>query len=193
MLFVLTDYKPNYYLRKQLPFSISWQLAKRNHHANEWIVYLQREVRESQFDTHKEKNGNFSVQRILIIWESLLMCASLVRSVEQKQRANHTRCCFLFKRISLCVSHRCLVLQKSSGQSAGAAKWIASLAGWSSDRRHKCVMDILSWMTALRFQVEPVSISNLWNHSPTSNRGEEEASCRAAMLMGNQIKTPDFC
>lgn len=84
---------------------------------------------------------------------------------KQKQRVN-TRCCFLFKRNLLCL--RPLPCPSEvQWKSAGAVKWIAGLAGWSSDRRQKFVMDILSWMTALRFQVEPVSVSNLWNHSPT--------------------------
>lgn len=100
----MTVYKPNDHLRKQLPFSISRQIAKRSQHVNDGIVYLQREARESQFDAHKDTNGTFSVESILIIGDALLMWASLVRSVEQKQRVNHTRCCFLFERNSLSLA-----------------------------------------------------------------------------------------
>lgn len=119
----------------------------------------EKSARQSQFDAYKDKNGTFSVEGILIIWDAFLMCKSksreLIRGVVFCSRGIYS------------ASDRCRVLQKSSGQSAGAVKWIAGLAGWSSDRRQKFVMDILSWMTALRFQVEPVSFSNLWNHSPT--------------------------
>lgn len=105
VFFVLTGYKPNYHFRRQMPFYIKWRLARRTHHVNESIVYLQREEGKSQLDAqNKDENGNFSVESILIIWDALLMCTLLVPSMEQNQRRNHTWCCFLFKRNMLSLA-----------------------------------------------------------------------------------------
>lgn len=66
-----------------------------------WMNCLlaERSKRKSVWCTQRQ-NGTFSVESILIIWDALLMWASLVRSVEQKQSVNRTRCCFLFTRNS---------------------------------------------------------------------------------------------